>query len=108
MTMSPRWACATCLAAACARVLERPTTKVSKVRRGSSGEPPSASCTAEIGPTLLRRSPPLGIMGLDPALEKARGHGQLDGVALAAIEFHAGEPTCVNVVTDFGTKAVLH
>ena len=59
MTASPRRPCATCLAAACASVLERPTTKVSNVRRGSSGEPPSASCTAEIGADRLRSSLPL-------------------------------------------------
>src|SRR5262249_8034399 len=52
--------------------------------------------------------PPFGIMRLDPALEKARRYRQLDGVALAAVEFHAGKPTRVHVVTDFGAKAVLH
>ena len=129
MTTSPLRACATCLAAAWASVLERPTTKVSNVRRGSSGEPPSASCTAEIGPhrmallaaaidldlagvawrrRRLRRlgflwqgadhggahrqldaqearllglpagEHTLGVVGLDPALEEARGHRQLD------------------------------
>ena len=57
---------------------------------------------------LPARQHPFGIMGLDPALEKARGYGQLDGVAFAAVEFHAGEPTRVHVVADFGAKAVLH
>src|SRR5262249_16289956 len=52
--------------------------------------------------------PPFGIMGLDPAFEKARRYRQLDGVALAAVEFHAGEPTRVHVVADFGAKAILH
>jgi hypothetical protein len=42
---SPRLLVATCFAAAWASVFERPTMNVSKVSRGSSGEPPSASCT---------------------------------------------------------------
>ncbi len=50
----------------------------------------------------------LGIMGLDPALEEARGDGQLDGISLAAVELHAREPARVDVVTDFGAKAILH
>src|SRR4030081_811361 len=156
MTTSPRRPCATCFAAACASVLERPTTKVSKVRRGSSGEPPRASCTAEIGPiglrtslplTLLSRASrglagtssgfsfcgrggvhaggarsrgaqkvrfprlpagqhPLGVMGLDPTLEKAGRHRQLDRFPFAAVQLHAREPARVDVVTDFGTETV--
>ena len=51
---------------------------------------------------------PVGIVRLDPALEKARGHGQLDRIPVAAIELHAAEPTRVNVVTDFGAKTILH
>ena len=51
---------------------------------------------------------PLGVVRLDPALEEARGHRELDGIAFAAVEFHAGEPACVNIVADFGAKAILH
>ena len=50
---------ATCLAAACAKVLQRPTMKVSNVRRGSSGDPPSDSCVAETAPAAPRASIPL-------------------------------------------------
>src|SRR5258708_22696547 len=46
MTGSPRRAVATCLDAAWASVLERPTTKDSNVNRGSSGEPPRESWMA--------------------------------------------------------------
>ena len=46
---SPRRASATCFAAACASVFERPMTKLSKVSRRSSGDPPSASCPVETG-----------------------------------------------------------
>src|SRR6202008_3630240 len=49
ITGSPRRPSATCRAAACASVLERPTTKLAKVRRGSSGEPPRASWVAGTG-----------------------------------------------------------
>jgi hypothetical protein len=43
-------------AAACASVLERPITKLPKVRRGSSGEPPSASWLADTGAIAVARS----------------------------------------------------
>src|SRR4029077_1585949 len=57
---------------------------------------------------LPARQHPLGVVGLDPALEKARGHRQLDGIPFAAVEFHAREPTRIDVVAHFGPKAVLH
>ena len=37
--------------------------KLSKVSRGSSGEPPSASCTAEIGAAPIRTSAPFSLVG---------------------------------------------
>src|SRR5262249_25849417 len=51
---------------------------------------------------------PLRIVGLDPALEKTRGHGQLDGLSFAAVELHAREPARVDVVADLGAKTILH
>ena len=51
---------------------------------------------------------PFGVMGLDPTFEKAGRHRQFDGFAVASVELHAGEPTRVDVVADFGAKAVLH
>jgi hypothetical protein len=51
---------------------------------------------------------PLGIVGLDPALEKARRHRQLDGLAVAAVEFQAREPTRIDIVAHLGAKPILH
>src|SRR5262249_20744558 len=57
---------------------------------------------------LPAREHALGIMRLDPALEEARGHRQLDGVGLAAVELHAREPARIDVIADLGAKTVLH
>ena len=51
---------------------------------------------------------PLGVMGLDPALEKAGWYGQLHRIPFAAVELHASEPARVNIVTDFGAETISH
>jgi hypothetical protein len=50
----------------------------------------------------------LGVVRLDPALEKSRRDRELHGIALDALDFHAREPAGKNVVSDFGAKAFLH
>jgi hypothetical protein len=86
ITWSPRRPCATCLAAACASVLERPTTNDSKVRRGSSGEPPSASCTAEIGAAARGISMPVLISRLSFAAGAISGAFGFGGSGLSTAE----------------------
>ena len=89
MTDSPRRAAATCFAASCASVFERPTTNVSKVRRGSSGDPPSASCAAETGAAKARASLAFSLMS-----RKSRGDEVSSGpfgLAVAAIAISIGE-----------------
>ena len=74
------------MAAACASVLERPTTKVSKLSRGSSGEPPSASCTAEIGAAARGISMPVLISRLSLAGGAISGAFAFGGSGLSTAE----------------------
>jgi len=47
-------------------------------------------------------------MRLNPALEEARRHRELDGLAVEPVEVHAGEPARIDVVADFRLEAFLH
>src|SRR5579872_5609100 len=131
-------------------------TKLAKVRRGSSGEPPSASWLADTGALAVARSSgserlpapsafrasrdaveswagaaqrgahgeidpvhfrhfglpagknPLGVMRLDPALEKARRDRKVDAFVLNALQIHAGKPTRVHVLADARPQPAFH
>jgi hypothetical protein len=47
---------------------------------------------------------PIDVMRQDPALEKARRHGQPHRIAVDAGEIHAGEPTQENVFSNGGAQ----
>ena len=51
---------------------------------------------------------PLGIVRLDPALEKTCRDRQFDRIPVAAIELHACEPARIDILADFGAKPLLH
>jgi len=50
----------------------------------------------------------LGVMGLDPALQKARWHRQMHAFILHGLEIHAREPAGIDVFPDARPQPALH
>ena len=85
-------------------MLERPTTKLSKVRRGSSGEPPSASWFDETGAPMPRGSAASILMSRH-SRAAATGSGAFAGVALVRI---TAERTAMSIRRNEGSSACQH
>ena len=50
----------------------------------------------------------LGVMRLDPVSEETRRHRQAHDVGRNRVEFHAGEPTRIDVLADFRAQAAAY
>ena len=75
--------------------------KLSKVSRGSSGEPPSASCTAEIGAAAMRNSTPLYLL----SRSSRRTTGVSAGFAFATMVRSTAERTVSSMRMTEGISA---
>jgi hypothetical protein len=93
-------------------------TKLPKVRRGSSGEPPSGAthrrADGEVDPVHFRhlglpaRKNALGVVRLDPALEKPRRNRKMHTLLLDAFQVHSRKPARIDVFSDRRTQSALH